>query len=61
MSTTRRELLKYVDAANALAESVKRNIQKDGCIELPSSPGIGYAVDQAKIQKYKIASRSFPE
>lgn len=36
-------------------------VQKDGCIELPSSPGIGYAVDQAKIQKYKIASRSFPE
>ncbi len=36
-------------------------VQKDGYIELPSSPGIGYSIDQAKIQKYKIASRSFPE
>ena len=35
-------------------------VQRDGCIELPSSPGIGYAVDEAKIRKYKIASRSFP-
>lgn len=36
-------------------------VQQDGCIELPSSPGLGYNIDQAKVQKYKIASRSFPE
>lgn len=31
--TTKKALLRYVDTANALAESVKRNIQKDGCID----------------------------
>jgi O-succinylbenzoate synthase len=36
-------------------------VQQDGCIELPSSPGLGYVINNAKIQKYKIASRSFSE
>jgi O-succinylbenzoate synthase len=34
---------------------------KGGNIQLPESPGLGYTVDHAKIQKYKIASRRFPE
>jgi O-succinylbenzoate synthase len=34
---------------------------KGGNIQLPQSPGLGYTVDHAKIRKYKIASRSFPE
>ncbi len=32
-SETKRALKKYVDAATDLAEQVKRNIQKDGCID----------------------------
>jgi O-succinylbenzoate synthase len=36
-------------------------VQSDGCIELPRGPGLGYQVDQNRIQRYKIASRSFPE
>ncbi len=31
--TTRQKLLQYVDSANKLAEQVKKNIQKDGCID----------------------------
>jgi O-succinylbenzoate synthase len=34
---------------------------QDGLIELPAAPGLGYRVDQSKIQKYAIASRCFPE
>ena len=30
---TRQKLLRYVDMANKLAEQVKKNIQKDGCID----------------------------
>ncbi len=33
----------------------------DGNIQLPASPGLGYEIDEAKIWKYQIASRSFPE
>jgi O-succinylbenzoate synthase len=34
---------------------------QDGRIQLPEPAGLGYAVDQAKIRKYQIASKSFPE
>lgn len=34
---------------------------RDGVIELPASPGLGYMIDVSKIQKYAIASRCFPE
>jgi O-succinylbenzoate synthase len=34
---------------------------RDGIIELPASPGLGYMIDQSKIQTYRVASRCFPE
>jgi O-succinylbenzoate synthase len=34
---------------------------RDGVIDLPTSPGLGYMIDQSKIQKYAITSRSFPQ
>ena len=34
---------------------------RNGIIELPQSPGLGYSIDRDKIRKYAIASRSFPE
>jgi O-succinylbenzoate synthase len=33
---------------------------RNGLIELPASPGLGYNIDQAKIRNYQVASRSFP-
>lgn len=33
----------------------------DGLITLPSTPGLGYSIEQSKLKKYRIASRSFPE
>jgi O-succinylbenzoate synthase len=33
---------------------------RNGLIELPASPGLGYNIDQAKIRTYQVASRSFP-
>ena len=34
---------------------------RNGCIELPSSPGLAYAIDHAKIRKYQLATRSFSQ
>jgi O-succinylbenzoate synthase len=34
---------------------------RDGSIQLPTSPGLGYGVDDLKVRKYQVASRSFPE
>ncbi len=34
---------------------------RGGAIELPASPGLGYMIDQSKIQKYAVRSRCFPE
>ena len=33
MKITKKQLAKYVNAASDLADSVKRNIMKDGCID----------------------------
>lgn len=33
MKLTKKALTKYINAAEDLAEHVKRNIQKDGCID----------------------------
>jgi O-succinylbenzoate synthase len=33
---------------------------RNGNIKLPTTPGLGYGIDQKKLQKYKIATRSFP-
>jgi O-succinylbenzoate synthase len=33
---------------------------KNGNIELPTAPGLGYAIDGEKLLKYKVAARSFP-
>jgi o-succinylbenzoate synthase len=32
---------------------------RNGSIELPECPGLGYALDAAKVQNYQVASRSF--
>jgi O-succinylbenzoate synthase len=32
---------------------------KNGNIEMPTTPGLGYAIDDQKLLKYKIAARSF--
>ncbi len=32
---------------------------RNGNIKLPSTPGLGYSIDQKKLQEYKIATRSF--
>jgi O-succinylbenzoate synthase len=32
---------------------------REGLIDMPSSPGLGYQIDPAKLQKYKVASQSF--
>jgi O-succinylbenzoate synthase len=34
---------------------------RNGMIDLPEAPGLGYSIDLDKILKYKIASRSFPQ
>ncbi len=34
---------------------------RNGWIDLPDSPGLGYKLDGAKLRNYEIASRSFPE
>jgi O-succinylbenzoate synthase len=34
---------------------------RDGVIELPASPGLGYMIDHSNIQKYRVAYRCFPE
>ncbi len=34
---------------------------RNGCIELPASSGLAYAVDSAKIRKYQLATRSFSQ
>lgn len=34
---------------------------QDGLIACPTRPGLGYDVDLAKVEKYRVASRSFPE
>lgn len=33
----------------------------DGLIQLPDGPGLGYSIDYAKVRKYTVATRSFPE
>ncbi len=33
---------------------------KNGNIELPTTPGLGYGIDGKKLLKYKLATRSFP-
>lgn len=32
---------------------------RDGCLELPAAPGLGYAVSAAKLERYAIATRTF--
>ena len=32
---------------------------KDGLITLPEKPGIGYAVSEAKLERYRIAKQEF--
>ena len=34
---------------------------RNGMIELPNTPGLGYRIDREKIRKYAIASRRFPQ
>jgi o-succinylbenzoate synthase len=34
---------------------------RNGMIQLPNSPGLGYSMDHARIRRYTVASRSFPE
>jgi O-succinylbenzoate synthase len=34
---------------------------RNGMIELPDAPGIGYSIDRDKIRMYTLASRSFPQ
>jgi o-succinylbenzoate synthase len=34
---------------------------RDGLIRLPRGAGLGYSIDYAKVRKYTVASRSFPE
>jgi o-succinylbenzoate synthase len=34
---------------------------RDGLIQLPEGPGLGYSIDYAKVQQYTVATRSFPE
>lgn len=34
---------------------------REGEIEMPQSPGLGYAIDESKLRKYKVAQFSFPE
>ncbi len=34
---------------------------RNGEIELPQSPGLGYAVDESKLRKYKVAEFRYPE
>lgn len=33
----------------------------DGYIKLPDSPGLGYKVDHARLRKYQVATRRFPD
>jgi O-succinylbenzoate synthase len=33
---------------------------RNGMIELPEAPGLGYSIDRDKICNYTVASRSFP-
>jgi O-succinylbenzoate synthase len=32
---------------------------KNGMIELPTTPGLGYAVNEKKLQRYQVAQREF--
>jgi O-succinylbenzoate synthase len=32
-----------------------------GLIDLPGVPGLGYSIDEAKVKKYTVACRRFPE
>jgi O-succinylbenzoate synthase len=34
---------------------------RDGMIDLPSTAGVGYSIDEARLRKYTVASREFPE
>jgi len=34
---------------------------ENGHISLPTSPGLGYSISPAKLERYRVASRSFPE
>ena len=34
---------------------------RDGWIELPAGAGLGYSIDEAKLRKYAVASRAFPD
>jgi O-succinylbenzoate synthase len=34
---------------------------RGGWIDLPSGAGLGYSIDDAKIQRYAVASRTFPD
>lgn len=33
---------------------------RQGLIEMPQAPGLGYRIDQAKLAKYKVAAQEFP-
>jgi O-succinylbenzoate synthase len=32
----------------------------NGVIRLPDTPGLGYQIDHAKVRRYRLATRSFP-
>jgi O-succinylbenzoate synthase len=32
---------------------------RDGCVEVPDRPGLGYGVDEGKLARYKVAERTF--
>jgi O-succinylbenzoate synthase len=34
---------------------------RDGWIDLPDSPGLGYEINHAKIHEYQVSTRSFPQ
>src|SRR5262249_50179856 len=34
---------------------------RDGLLHLPDTPGLGYSIDYAKVRRYTVATRSFPE
>ena len=34
---------------------------RNGMIDLPEAPGLGYSMNLDKIRMYKLASRSFPQ
>ena len=67
------EIDKQKQAADVMAEALAaHNIDlvhiiapplevRDGCIDLPAGAGLGYSVDDARLRKYTVASRRFPD